>query len=76
MSTLDTQVGGEHYKKLKIQPAEFIHANGLGFLEGNAIKYVCRHRSKNGAQDLQKAIHYLQILMELEYGKTESSGGV
>lgn len=76
MSTLDTQVGGEHYKKLKIQPAEFIHANGLGFLEGNAVKYVCRHRSKNGAQDLQKAIHYLQILMELEYGKTESPSGV
>lgn len=73
MSTLDTQVGGEHYKKLKIQPAEFIHANGLGFLEGNAIKYVCRHRSKNGAQDLQKAIHYLQILMELEYGTADKT---
>lgn len=64
---LDTQVGGGHYKDLKIQPVEFIHANGLGFMEGAVIKYVARHKAKNGRQDLEKAIHFLQLLLELEY---------
>lgn len=66
-SALDTQIGGGHYKDQKIQPVEYIHANGLGFMEGNVIKYVTRHKSKNGAQDLKKAIHYCQLLLQLEY---------
>lgn len=64
---LDIQVGGSHYKEFAIQPAEFVHRNGIGFLEGNVIKYVCRHKAKNKAQDLKKAMHYLQLLLELEY---------
>lgn len=66
-TALDTQVGGEHYKEYKIQPVEFIHANNIGFLEGNVIKYVMRHRSKNKRQDLEKARHYLDLLIQLEY---------
>jgi hypothetical protein len=59
-----TQVGGSHYKDFKIQPTEYILANNLGFLEGNVIKYVTRYKSKNGVEDIDKAIHYLQILKE------------
>jgi hypothetical protein len=62
-----SQVGGGHYRALAIQPSEFIHRNGLGWCEGNAIKYVCRHKAKNGRQDIEKAIHYLQLLLEWEY---------
>ena len=69
-TALDTQVGGSHYKEFAIQPAEFIIKNNLGFAEGAVIKYVCRHGQKNGAEDLDKAIHYLQILKEMKYGKT------
>ena len=65
---LDEQVGGSHYKNMKIQPVEFIHANGIPYLEGNVIKYVTRHRQKNGLEDLKKAIHYLKLLIQLEYG--------
>ncbi len=66
MSALDKQEGGEHYK-LPIQPVEFITANKIPYIEGNVIKYVTRHRSKNGAQDIQKAIHYLELLLDLQY---------
>ena len=59
------QVGGDHYKKQPIQPWDFIIANNLGFLEGNVIKYVTRYKSKNGLEDLKKAQHYLQKLIEL-----------
>ena len=62
------QVGGNHYKTMVIQPAEFIHKNKLGFLEGNIIKYVCRHATKGGIEDLDKALHYLNLLKEWEYG--------
>jgi hypothetical protein len=65
---LDEQIGGEHYKGCAIQPVEYIHRNGLGFLEGNVIKYVTRHRSKGGEQDLRKAIHFLELLIRMEYG--------
>ena len=65
---LQTQVGGSHYKDLKIQPIEFIHANNIPFCEANAIKYLCRWRNKNGRQDLEKAKHYIDLLIELEYG--------
>ena len=68
---LDHQVGGGHYKDFKIQPIEFIQGNQLNFCEGNAIKYVCRHRNKNGAEDIKKAIHYLRMLLELEYSNEE-----
>ena len=62
------QVGGGHYQLFMIQPSEFIHQNRLGWCEGNAIKYVCRHKNKNGRQDIEKAIHYLELLLEWEYG--------
>ena len=64
---MQNQVGGGHYKGLKIQPIEFIQGNQLNFCEGNAIKYVCRHRNKNGAEDIKKAIHYLEMLLDIEY---------
>jgi len=69
MSSLDVQVAGTHYKTLAIQPVEFIHKNDLGFLEGNVIKYIARHRDKNGADDIRKAIHYCQLILELEYNQ-------
>ena len=66
MSALETQVDGSHYKKLKIQPIEYIHANGIGYMEGNVIKYVSRWKDKNGINDLEKARHYIDLLIELE----------
>lgn len=65
---LESQIGGTHYKDLKIQPIEFIHANNIPFCEANAIKYLCRWRQKNGRQDLEKARHYIDLLIKLEYG--------
>lgn len=65
----EIQVGGNHYKDLKIQPIEYIYANGLDYFEGNVIKYITRHRKKNGKQDLEKAKHYIDLLIELEYNK-------
>jgi hypothetical protein len=67
MSALDKQVSGNHYKELVIQPIQFIHANNIPFMEANVIKYICRHKTKNGLADLQKAKHYIELLMELEY---------
>ena len=63
---LDVQVGGGHYKDMPIQPAEFIHANALGYFEGNVVKYISRWRKKNGLQDLEKAKHYIDLLIEME----------
>lgn len=63
---LKTQIGGQHYKKLKIQPVEYVHANGIGYFEGTAIKYLSRWKDKGGIEDLQKAIHFIQLLIELE----------
>lgn len=68
MSALDIQTGGSHYKDMAIQPIEFIHANGLDFLQGNMVKYAVRHKAKNGAEDLRKVIHYAQLALELQYG--------
>ena len=68
---LDRQEGGSHYD-LPIQPLEYIHANGLGYIEGNIIKYATRHSSKNGAEDIKKIIHYCELLLELEYGTKDS----
>jgi len=66
MSALDTQIGGTHYKKFVIEPIEFIYKNGIGFCEGNAIKYLVRWKEKGGKQDLLKARHYIDLLLELE----------
>lgn len=66
MSALDEQIDGNHYKDMAIQPAEFIHANKLGYMEGAAIKYLCRWRKKNGLVDLEKARHYIELLIEME----------
>ncbi len=63
---LDIQVAGNHYKELAIQPVEYIHANNIGYFEGNVIKYVSRWRNKNGVKDLEKAKHYIDLLIELE----------
>lgn len=68
MSASEEQIGGKHYKDFAIQPSEFIQRNRIPWNEGNVIKYVCRHRQKNGAEDIKKAIHYLQLLLEWEYG--------
>lgn len=65
-NALATQVSGNHYKDLKIQPVEYIHANGIGYFEGNVIKYVSRWRVKGGNADLLKARHYIDLLLELE----------
>lgn len=66
MSALDKQVDGDHYKTQKIQPVEYIHANNLDFFEGNVVKYVTRWRNKNGLADLEKAKHYIELLIQLE----------
>ena len=63
----DVQVGGSHYKGLAIQPAEYCQRNRLPYCEANVVKYVTRHREKNGREDIEKAIHYLQLLLEIEY---------
>lgn len=73
VSALDTQIGGQHYKDKAIQPVEFIHANHLGFCEGNVVKYISRWRQKNGIADLQKAKHYLELLIELESSAQKKS---
>jgi hypothetical protein len=67
MSALEEQIGGNWYKTMAIQPIEFCHKNNLGYAESMAIKYLCRHGSKNGKQDLEKAIHCIKLLIEMEY---------
>jgi len=62
------QIGGTHYAEMTIQPFEFIHKNKLGFAEGNVIKYVCRWRSKGQITDLEKAKHYIEMLIDAERG--------
>ena len=68
----DRQIGGSHYKKFRIQPYEFISKNDLSFFQGNVIKYVCRYLHKNGIEDLRKARHYIDILIENESTKSWS----
>lgn len=63
-SPKDRQVGGDHYKYYKIQPSEFIRANNIGWYEANAIKRICRHQNKNGREDIEKAIHELEFILE------------
>ena len=66
MSALEKQVSGSHYKDFPIQPVEFIHRNNIPYIEGNVIKYVSRWRDKGGLADLEKAKHYIELLIELE----------
>ncbi len=63
----DRQIGGDHYKDMRIQPTTFITQNKLNWCEGNAVKYICRHRIKGSEKDILKAIHYLELLLEQEY---------
>ena len=67
MDPYNKQIGGSHYKDMTIQPSEFINKNNLPFAEGNAIKYICRHQSKGKEQDIKKAIHYLEMILERDY---------
>lgn len=71
-SSLSVQVGGSHYKDMPIQPVTYIHANNLPYIEGAVIKYVSRWRSKGGIEDLRKAIHFLNMLIELEEGDKQT----
>ena len=66
MSANDKQVGGQHYSVKAIQPWDYITSNNLGYLEGNIVKYVSRWKDKNGVEDLLKAKHYLEKLIELQ----------
>lgn len=72
LDSLKEQVGGNHYKKMKIEPLEYILENDFSFLEGNIIKYISRYKSKNGLEDLKKAEHYLKILIEREEKKNKN----
>lgn len=71
MSAYDKQIGGSHYKDMTIQPSEFINKNKLLFAEGNAIKYICRHKQKGERQDLEKAKHYIDMILERDYPDKE-----
>ena len=72
LGAYDKQVGGAHYKDMKVQPAQFINDNKLLFAEGNAIKYICRHKHKGEVQDLEKAKHYIDMIIERDYGPKET----
>ena len=65
--SLNKQIDGTHYKGMRIQPAHFINENNLLFAEGNAIKYICRHKLKGKRKDIEKAIHYLEMILERDY---------
>ena len=71
MSAFKHQVGGDHYASMKSQPAQFLRDNSVPHLEGEAIYRILRHKSKNGAEDLRKAIHTLELILELDYGATD-----
>lgn len=73
MSANETQVGGNHYKQFQYEPWDVILDWQLGYLDGNAVKYLSRWRHKNGVQDLQKARHYIDKLIEVETGKQDGS---
>jgi len=70
MGPYDKQIGGAHYLKFKIQPSEFANKNNLPFAEGNAIKYICRHKYKGKKDDLKKAKHYIDMIIERDYPDT------
>lgn len=66
----EKQVGGTHYKEMAIQPGDYVVKNGIGWYEGNAIKYLTRHKAKGQKQDLEKAIHYIELAIQHYYGDT------
>lgn len=68
------EVNESHYE-MSIQPVEFIEKNHLGFAEGNVIKYVCRHKRKDGARDLMKAKRYIDFILKYEYGIGDETSG-
>jgi len=68
-SAYDRQVGGSHYQNFSIQPSKFVIENRLLFPEGSAIKYICRHSYKGGKEDLLKAIHFIEMIIERDYKK-------
>lgn len=70
-SALNKQIAGNHYKTMAIQPVEFCMKNNLNFCVSSAIKYLCRYKSKNGKQDLEKARHFIDLLIEFEYPEGE-----
>jgi|SRR5690554_4741802 hypothetical protein len=70
-SARDRQVAGSHYREATIQPYEYAMANGFGYCESLALRYLTRHRRKNGAEDLRKAVHCIELLIEAEYGGRE-----
>ena len=76
MSAYKKQVGGSHYLKFKIQPSRFVVENKLLYPEGNVIKYILRHQNKGGKEDLEKAKHFIDMIIERDYEeekeKTES----
>jgi hypothetical protein len=65
----EKQIGGSHYKDCAIQPVDYIVENKLDFLEGNVVKYITRHKTKNGIEDIRKVIHYAELILEKKYGK-------
>ncbi len=69
MSALDNQVGGDWYKSLAIQPVVFCRANKMGGLESSVVRYITRHKAKNGSDDIKKAIHCLELILELDYAE-------
>jgi len=71
-SALNTQVGGTHYKKYKIQPIQYIQENGLDFCQGSVVKYITRFRDKNGLEDLTKAKHFIDLIIDAEYKSSDS----
>jgi hypothetical protein len=71
LSALDKQVSGNHYKDKAIQPVIYIHANNLGFCAGNVVKYVTRYKDKGGIADLEKAKHYIELLIQLEIEQSQ-----
>lgn len=72
-NALAVQQGGTHYKNMAIQPVEYITANKLSFIEGCVIKYISRHRNKNGLDDLLKAKHFIDLLIDLEYAPKKAA---
>ena len=73
MSAYKKQIGGSHYKSMVMQPSEFINKNRLQFAEGSAIKYICRHSAIGKEEDIKKAIHYLEMILERDYSEKKES---
>jgi hypothetical protein len=76
MSAYKKQIGGSHYKDLRYQPSEFINGNKLLFAEGNAIKYIVRHSKKNGKEDLEKAKHYIDMIIDRDYSNEKKESWI